>query len=97
MGSNMQRQAVPLVRPERPIIGTGLEAQVARDSGTVLLAKKSGVVKYVSSEKVLIQSEDSHAISNSVVEYSLQKYQRSNQSTCMTQRPAVSEGEYVQK
>lgn len=97
MGSNMQRQAVPLVGPERPIIGTGLEAQVARDSGTVLLAKKSGVVNYVSSEKVLIQSDDIDGIPTSVVEYSLQKYQRSNQSTCITHRPAVLEGEYVQK
>jgi DNA-directed RNA polymerase subunit beta len=97
MGSNMQRQAVPLVRPERPIIGTGLEAQVARDSGTVLLAKKSGVVRYVSSKKVFVQSEETKGIKKGMVEYSLQKYQRSNQSTCISQRPAVSEGEYVQK
>jgi len=97
MGSNMQRQAVPLVQPERPIIGTGLEAQVARDSGTVLLAKKSGVVKYVSSERVLVQSDEPKGMKKPIIEYSLQKYQRSNQSTCVSQRPAVSEGEYVQK
>ena len=97
MGSNMQRQAVPLVEPQRPIVGTGLEAQVARDSGTVVVAKRSGVVQHVSSEKVLVQSEDSNSTGKKVIEYSLQKYQRSNQSTCISQRPAVSEGDYVQK
>lgn len=93
MGSNMQRQAVPLIRPERPIIGTGLEAQVARDSGTVVIAKKSGVVSYVASDKILVKSSDNQE----TIQYSLQKYQRSNQHTCVSQRPAVYEGEVVQK
>jgi DNA-directed RNA polymerase subunit beta len=93
MGSNMQRQAVPLVRPERPVVGTGLEAQVARDSGTVVIAKKSGVVSYVSSDKILVKSSDTQE----TIQYSLQKYQRSNQHTCISQRPAVYEGEFVQK
>ncbi len=97
MGSNMQRQAVPLVQPERPIIGTGLEAQVARDSGTVLVAKKSGVVTYASSEKVVVQSVEPNETGKITTEYLLQKYQRSNQSTCISQRPAVSEGDYIQK
>ena len=93
MGSNMQRQAVPLVRPERPVVGTGLEAQVARDSGTVVIAKKSGVVSYVSSDKILVKSSDTQE----TIQYLLQKYQRSNQHTCISQRPAVYEGEFVQK
>lgn len=93
----MQRQAVPLVQPERPIIGTGLEAQVARDSGTVLVAKKSGVVTYASSEKVVVQSVEPNETGKITTEYLLQKYQRSNQSTCISQRPAVSEGDYIQK
>lgn len=97
MGSNMQRQAVPLIYPERPIIGTGLEAQVARDSGTVVLAKKSGVVQYVSSDKVVVQSTEDRDSNGQFIKYSLQKYQRSNQSTCINQRPAVAVGEYVQK
>ena len=97
MGSNMQRQAVPLICPERPIVGTGLEAQVARDSGTVLLAKKSGRVTYVSSEKVIVQSDETIVSQKETIQYFLQKYQRSNQSTCIAQRPSVSEGEYVQK
>ena len=96
MGSNMQRQAVPIVQPERPIVGTGLEAQVARDSGTVLISKESGVVKSVSSEEIVIQSNSNSKRPKTIV-YNLQKYQRSNQDTCINQRPWVSEGEWVKK
>ncbi|MEM7769982.1 MAG: DNA-directed RNA polymerase subunit beta [Cyanobacteria bacterium P01_E01_bin.6] len=90
MGSNMQRQAVPLLRPERPLVGTGLEAQAARDSGMVLVSRVSGHVSYVDANRVCI--EDEH---NKTHEYLLQKYQRSNQDTCLNQRPIVFEGDRI--
>jgi DNA-directed RNA polymerase subunit beta len=96
MGSNMQRQAVPLLKPERPLVGTGLEAQAARDSGMVVVAQHHGVVTYVDAERirVRIEPEDPEATPE-IVEYELQKYQRSNQDTCLNQRPLVFENEPV--
>ena len=90
MGSNMQRQAVPLLFPESPIIGTGLEAQAARDSGIVITAINSGTVTYVSADKICTKDTEGNEIT-----YHLQKYQRSNQDTCMNQRPLVWLGEEV--
>jgi DNA-directed RNA polymerase subunit beta len=90
MGSNMQRQSVPLLIPQRPIIGTGLENQIAADSGLTINAIKSGTVHFVSSKKVIV-TENSGRKS----EYRLQKYQRSNQETCINQRPIVWKGEEV--
>lgn len=90
MGSNMQRQAVPLLRPERPLVGTGLEAQAARDSGMVVVSRHSGVVSHVDARRVVVKTE-----AGEEVEYELQKYQRSNQDTCLNQRPLVYEGEEV--
>jgi DNA-directed RNA polymerase subunit beta len=90
MGSNMQRQAVPLLFPESPLVGTGLEAQAARDSGMVTVSRSKGVVTYVSADEICITDEDSHEIS-----YHLHKYQRSNQDTCINQRPSVWLGEQV--
>ncbi|MEC4895684.1 MAG: DNA-directed RNA polymerase subunit beta [Oscillatoria sp. PMC 1051.18] len=90
MGSNMQRQAVPLLRPERPLVGTGLEAQAARDSGMVVVSRHTGIVSFVDAERVIIQTNDGKQI-----EYELQKYQRSNQDTCLNQRPLVYQGEDV--
>jgi DNA-directed RNA polymerase subunit beta len=91
MGSNMQRQAVPLLRPAKPIVGTGLEAQVALDSGSVIQAVASGQVVHVESARITLhhgsQSRESH--------YFLQSYQRSNQNTCIHQRPAVDLHEWV--
>ena len=90
MGSNMQRQSVPLLRPQRPIIGTGLENQIAADSGMTINAIKSGIVDFVSSKKIILTEK-----SGRKSEYRLQKYQRSNQETCINQRPIVWKGEYV--
>jgi DNA-directed RNA polymerase subunit beta len=90
MGSNMQRQAVPLLRPERPLVGTGLEAQAARDSGMVIVSRTDGEVSYVSADRLRVTSSD-----GSEIEYQLQKYQRSNQDTCLNQRPIVFVGDKV--
>ncbi|HIK18007.1 MAG TPA: DNA-directed RNA polymerase subunit beta [Leptolyngbyaceae cyanobacterium M33_DOE_097] len=91
MGSNMQRQAVPLLRPERPLVGTGLEAQAARDSGMVAVSRTDGEVVYVSADKIVVRSPEGRDL-----EYQLQKYQRSNQDTCLNQRPIVFLGDRVQ-
>jgi len=90
MGSNMQRQAVPLLRPERPLVGTGLEGQVARDSGMVILAPFDGQITYVSAEEIRMQSTEGQEVS-----FRLQKYERSNQDTCLNQRPIVFVGDRV--
>lgn len=101
MGSNMQRQAVPLLRPERPLVGTGLEPQAARDSGMVIVSKTNGVVSFVDATKIQVTSdpetseEGSEGAIPQIVEYQLQKYQRSNQDTCLSQRPIVYEGDRV--
>ncbi|MEM1279478.1 MAG: DNA-directed RNA polymerase subunit beta [Cyanobacteria bacterium P01_D01_bin.6] len=87
MGSNMQRQAVPLLRPERPLVGTGLEAQAARDSGMVIVSRTAGTVVYVDADLVQVQDAE-----GKVHDYPLQKYQRSNQDTCLNQRPLVFHG-----
>ena len=90
MGSNMQRQAVPLVRPEASIVGTGMEWQAAIDSGQVLLAKNDGEVISVTSSEIVVQEADGERRT-----YHLRKYNRSNQSTCIDQRPRVFKGDYV--
>jgi len=90
MGSNMQRQAVPLLRPERPLVGTGLESQVARDSGMVPITKVNGTVSYVDANEIVVKDYDG----NEHFHY-LQKYQRSNQDTCLNQRPIVKIGDRV--
>ena len=90
MGSNMQRQAVPLLHPERPLVGTGLEAQAARDSGMVIVNRVAGEVSYVDASRIRVRDENGQEI-----EYTLQKYQRSNQDTCLNQRPIVSVGDRV--
>ncbi len=90
MGSNMQRQAVPLLRPERPLVGTGLEAQAARDSGMVVVSKSEGEVSYVDARQIRVKDSAGREIY-----YEIQKYQRSNQDTCLNQRPLVFEGDDV--
>ncbi len=90
MGSNMQRQAVPLLVPEAPIVGTGIEYRAACDSGVVILARRAGVVEHVSADQVVIRTED-----GSVDQYKLTKFTRSNQGTCINQRPRVAQGEIV--
>ena len=91
MGSNMQRQAVPLLVPESPIVGTGMEYKAARDSGVCVLAKNSGVVEKVAADEIVIRNDD-HAIDK----YKLIKFTRSNQGTCINQRPIVNAGERVE-
>ncbi len=91
MGSNMQRQAVPLLRPERPLVGTGLEAQAARDSGMVIVSRVTGEVSYVSADEIRVKADNTGLESI----YRLQKYQRSNQDTCLNQRPLVWVGDTV--
>ena len=90
MGSNMQRQAVPLLRPERALVGTGLETQVARDSGMVPISRVNGTVTYVDANAIVVQDEDGNDHT-----HFLQKYQRSNQDTCLNQRPIVRCGDPV--
>jgi len=96
MGSNMQRQAVPLVRAEAPLVGTGMEAIVARDSGAAIGARRSGVVDQVDATRIVIRAtEDLDASKSGVDIYRLQKFQRSNQNTCINQRPLVRVGDVV--
>ncbi len=90
MGSNMQRQAVPLIKPEAPIIGTGMEYRAAKDSGVCVVAAHDGVVSYVSADRIEVTAKD-----GTVDTYMLAKYQRSNQSTCINQRPIVAMGDKV--
>ncbi|MBV9079494.1 MAG: DNA-directed RNA polymerase subunit beta, partial [Elusimicrobia bacterium] len=92
MGANMQRQAVPLLRPEMPIVATGVEGSVARDSGAALVARRPGVVASVWSDQIAIYTDD-----GDIDVYRLRKYARSNQDTCVTQTPWIKAGERVKK
>ena len=97
MGSNMQRQAVPLVRSEAPLVGTGMEAVVARDSGAAIAARRTGVIDQVDSNRIVIRATEETDPSKSGVDiYNLQKFQRSNQNTCINQRPLVRINDRVQ-
>ncbi|MET0752630.1 MAG: DNA-directed RNA polymerase subunit beta, partial [Pyrinomonadaceae bacterium] len=101
MGSNMQRQSVPLLRAESPYVGTGMEQVAARDSGAVVIAKRDGVVDYVDSERIIVKAD--HQVDGTISRevtadiYSLVKFKRSNQNTCINQRPIVQVGERVKK
>ena len=98
MGSNMQRQAVPLVRADAPLVGTGMEGVVARDSGAAIAARRAGVVDQIDATRVVIRaSEDLDSSRPGVDIYRLMKFQRSNQSTCINQRPLVRVGDVVRK
>ncbi len=92
MGSNMQRQAVPLLTTESSIVATGIEAAIARDSGVIVRAKEAGVAVAVSSDKIVIRED-----SGFETEYKLKKFERSNQGTCLNQRPIISTGDRVEK
>ena len=97
MGSNMQRQAVPLVKAEAPWVGTGMEETVARDSGAAITAKRGGIVDQVDATRIVIRAQGDVEPGQSGVDiYTLQKFQRSNQSTCINQRPLVKVGEPVE-
>ena len=96
MGSNMQRQAVPLVRAEAPFVGTGMEETVARDSGAAIAAKRSGIVDQVDATRIVIRATGEVEAGQSGVDiYTLMKFQRSNQNTCINQRPLVKVGDVV--
>ncbi len=98
MGSNMQRQAVPLVRSQAPLVGTGMEAIVARDSGAAIAARRTGVIDQVDATRIVIRAtEEADASKSGVDIYRLMKFQRSNQSTCINQRPLVRVGDQVRK
>jgi len=95
MGSNMMRQAVPVLKPEKPLVGTGFETIVAGDSGVCVVAKNNGVVENVDAARIVVRVTDSKNSSNAVDIYNLTKYTRSNQNTCINQRPLVSVGDKV--
>ncbi len=99
MGSNMQRQAVPLIRGEAPLVGTGMERVTARDSGAVVLCKRDGIVDQVDSERIIVRVESDHSgvLSREVGAdiYTLTKFKRSNQNTCINQKPVVRVGDRV--
>ena len=96
MGSNMQKQAVPLLRAEAPFVGTGMEKIVARDSGAAIVAKRKGIVDQVDATRIVIRAtEETDASKSGVDIYNLMKFQRSNQSTCINQRPLVVVGDHV--
>ena len=98
MGSNMQRQAVPLLRSDAPLVGTGMEEIVARDSGVTIVARRTGVIDQVDAMRIVVRAtEDTGPGAPAVDIYNLLKFQRSNQSTCITQKPLVKVGDVVQK
>ncbi len=98
MGANMQRQAVPLIRTEAPIVGTGMEYVAAKDSGACVICRRSGIVETVDANRIVVRVEDdpeTEGIESGVDIYTLTKFARSNQNTCLNQRPLVKKGEYV--
>ncbi len=98
MGSNMQRQAVPLLRSDAPLVGTGMEANVARDSGVAIVARRSGIIDQVDATRIVVRAnEETDSNAPTVDIYNLLKFQRSNQSTCITQKPLVNVGDVVSK
>ena len=97
MGSNMQRQAVPLLRSEAPLVGTGMEGRVARDSGVVIVNKRAGIVDQVDATRIVVRaSEETESDEVGVDIYNLMKFQRSNQSSCINQRPLVKVGDVLE-
>ena len=95
MGSNMMRQAVPVLKPEKPLVGTGFETIVAGDSGVCVVSKNNGIVENVDAARIVVRVTDSKNSNNAVDIYNLTKYTRSNQNTCINQRPLVSVGDKV--
>ena len=98
MGSNMQRQAVPLLKAEAPLVGTGIEEIVARDSGAAIMAKRGGIIDQVDAQRIVIRATEDLELGDAGVDiYRMRKFQRSNQNTCINQRPLVKVGDYVTK
>ncbi len=100
MGANMQRQAVPLIKPEAPLIGTGMEYRAAIDSGVCTISKTDGVVERVTADEIWVRQEeevDGRIVQGDVIKYRLHKFERSNQGTCINQHPIVKKGDRVKK
>jgi DNA-directed RNA polymerase subunit beta len=97
MGSNMQRQAVPLIQADAPLVGTGMEAAVARDSGATIVARRPGVVDQIDGARIVVRATNDDSTTKGVDIYRLRKFMRSNQSTCINQRPLVRVGDVVQE
>ena len=98
MGSNMMRQAVPLLKPESPLVGTGIESDVALDSGVTIVAKRNGVVDKIDGKRIVVKASDVSDFSQSAVDiYNLSKFKRSNQNTCINQKPLVKVGDKIKK
>jgi len=98
MGSNMMRQAVPLLKPESPLVGTGMESDVALDSGVTIVAKRDGVVDKIDGKRIVVKATEVTDLSQSAVNiYNLSKFQRSNQNTCINQKPLVKVGDQIKK
>jgi DNA-directed RNA polymerase subunit beta len=98
MGSNMQRQAVPLLSAEAPLVGTGMEGVVARDSGAAIMARRAGIIDQVDAQRIVVRATDDLELGDAGVDiYRLRKFQRSNQNTCINQRPLVKVGQSVGK
>ena len=95
MGSNMQRQAVPLIQADAPLVGTGMEQAVARDSGATIVARRAGVVDQIDGARIVVRATNEDATTKGVDIYRLRKFMRSNQSTCINQRPLVKVGDRV--
>ncbi|MAV56657.1 MAG: DNA-directed RNA polymerase subunit beta [Candidatus Pelagibacter sp.] len=98
MGSNMMRQAVPLLKPESPLVGTGIEGDVALDSGVTIVAKRNGVVDKIDGKRIVVKATEEKDLSKSGVDiFNLLKFQRSNQNTCINQKPLVKVGDIIKK
>ncbi|MFC4657100.1 DNA-directed RNA polymerase subunit beta [Rheinheimera marina] len=99
MGSNMQRQAVPTLRSDKPLVGTGVERVVAKDSGVTVVAKRGGVIDYVDASRIVIKVNEEEMVAGEagIDIYNLTKYTRSNQNTCINQRPCVNKGEPIER
>jgi len=98
MGSNMMRQAVPLLKPESPLVGTGIESDVALDSGVTIVAKRNGVVDKIDGKRIVVKTTDEEDLSESGVDiYNLSKFKRSNQNTCINQKPLVKVNDVIKK
>ena len=98
MGSNMMRQAVPLLKPESPLVGTGIESDVALDSGVTIVAKRNGIVDKIDGKRIVVKATNEKDLSASGVDiYNLSKFKRSNQNTCINQKPLVKVGDLIKK
>ena len=97
MGSNMMRQAVPLIKPESPLVGTGIEQDVALDSGVTIIAKRDGIVDKIDGKRIVVKATEKDLSKSGVDIYNLLKFQKSNQNTCINQSPLVKIGDLIKK